>query len=104
MAYNAGSPALRVPSIPDSERETTVPSVKDRSGDPLLRWLVAISFGCLLMALVCAVVLSRFVSVPITTSSAAPVNQEIELRPDVSTIDEIEGRGSLQRFGPAFAP
>jgi hypothetical protein len=74
MANDGRSPALRVPSMPYSERGRRVPGMKDRSDDPLLWWLVVISVGCLLMALVCAATLSRFTSVPITTSSATPID------------------------------
>lgn len=49
--------------------------MEDRSEDPLLWWLVVISVGCLLMALVCAATLSRFTPVPITTSSATPMDR-----------------------------
>lgn len=74
MANGDRSPALRVPSMPCSERGRGVPSMNDRSDDPLLWWLVVISVGCLLMALVCAATLSRFTSVPITTSSATAID------------------------------
>lgn len=74
MANDGRSPDLRVPWMPYSERGRRVPGMKDRSDDPLLWWLVVISVGCLLMALVCAATLSRFTSVPITTSSATPID------------------------------
>jgi hypothetical protein len=104
MANGAGiRTGIRTTTVQDSRPATMAPSVKDRSGDPLARWLVVIPFGCLLMALVCAAALSRFISLPTTTSSKAPVEQEVENIPDVPTIYEIEGGGALLRFGPAFA-
>ena len=72
---------------------TTVPDPKDPSGNPLLWWLVAISVGCLLMAMVCAAALSRFGSASAVTSRTAPVDQEL----DVPTFYEIDRGESLLR-------
>jgi hypothetical protein len=74
MANDGRGLVSRVPSMPYSERGRGVPNMKDRSDDPLLWWLVVISVGCLLMALVCAATLSRVTSVPIPTSSATPID------------------------------
>jgi hypothetical protein len=93
------SAAVRVTTVQDSRPRTTVPNPKDPSGNPLLRWLVAISVGCLLMAMVCAAALSRFCSASAVTSRTAPVDQEL----DVATFYEIDGGESLLRLGPALA-
>jgi hypothetical protein len=72
--------------------------MKDRSGDPLLWWLVVISVGCLLMALVCAATLSRLTSVPITRSSATSIGQQTDGRAGVSTLCQI-GEGGQTGVG-----
>ena len=93
------SAAARVTVVQYSRPRTTVPNPKDPSGNPLLWWLVAISVGCLLIAMVCAAALSRFGSASAVTSRTAPVDQEL----DVPTFYEIDGGESLARLGPALA-
>ena len=101
MATGVGiSAAARVTTVQYSRPRTTVPNPKDPSGNPLLWWLVAISVGCLLIAMVCAAALSRFGSASAVTSRTVPVDQEL----DVPTFYEIDDGGeSLARLGPALA-
>jgi hypothetical protein len=93
------SAAARVTAVQYSRPKRTVPNPKDPSGNPLLWWLVAISVGCLLIAMVCAAALSRFGLASAVTSPTVPVDQEL----DVPTVYEIDGGESLARLGPALA-
>jgi hypothetical protein len=98
MANGVGvSAAARVTAVQYSRLRTTVPDPKDPSGNPLLWWLVAISVGCLLIAMVCAAALSRLGSA--VTSRTVPVDQEL----DVPTFYEIDGGELPARLGPALA-
>ena len=97
------STAVRTTAVRDSRPATMVTSAKDASADPLSRWLVVVPLGCLLMAMLCVAALSRLAPGPVTTSGGAPLEQQIELEPDVPMIYEVEGGGSLLRFGPAFS-
>src|SRR5215510_2670529 len=90
------SAAARVTAVQYSRPRTTVPNPKDPSGNPLLWWLVAISVGCLLIAMVCAAALSRLGSA--VTSRTVPVDEL-----DVPTFYEIDARESPARLGPAVA-
>jgi hypothetical protein len=93
------SAAARVTAVQYSRPRTTVSNPKDPSGNPLLWWLVAISVGCLLVAMVCAAALSRFGSASAVTSRTVPVDQEL----DAPTFYEIDEGESLARLGPALS-
>ena len=95
------SAAVGATVLRESRPEATISKENVASGNPLLWWLVVISVGCLLMAMVCAAALARVAPIPRITSSTVPTDQEAVR--DVPTCYEIEGGGSLLRLHPAFA-
>jgi hypothetical protein len=98
------STAVSDAEIPDRRSVMLAVSEPDRSASSLISWwLVVIPLGCLLMAMVCAEALSRFVPLPVPGSGRVSVEEKSEDEPDLLTIYEVQGEGSLLSFGPALA-
>jgi hypothetical protein len=93
---------VRPASVPDS-REPMVPAVDDPFDESLWRGLVMVPVGCLLIALLCAGMLSRLATAPVVTSSAAAAERDVDPGPSVATFYEVEEAGSLLRFDVALA-
>ena len=88
-----------VPDLP----EPTMLAVDDSFGDSLWRGLVMVPVGCLLIALLCAGMLSRFATAFTLASSAPAAESAVQPVPGVATFYEVEGAGSLLRFDVALA-
>jgi hypothetical protein len=98
----SASAVVRPASVPDS-REPMVPAVEDTFGESLWRGLVMVPVGCLLIALLCTGILSRFAAAPVVMSSAPAADRDVDPDPSAATFYEVEGAGWLLRFNVALA-
>jgi hypothetical protein len=100
MADGASFGTAVAGTVPHSRPATAVSNIRACHGTVLGWWLIAVPLGCALMAGVTSGALSRFITVPMTTSSTGPTDAEGD--DDIPTAYEIREGGSLRYFGPTF--
>lgn len=103
MATGAQVTAVRDVETPDQRSVMMAVSEPGRSASLISSGLVVIPLVCLLIAMVCVAALSRFVPLPAPGSGSVSVEEKSETEPDLLTINEVQGEGSLLSFGPALA-